>query len=295
MAHKHHISKNIKSTRLIWAISINLLLTIVQVIGGVVSGSLSLIADALHNLSDAVSIIIALIAQKISTKESDKIMTFGYNRAEIIAAFTNLITLVIIGVYLLYEAMMRFNEPQIIEGWLVIIVAVIALIIDVATAFLTYSISKGSVNIKVAFLHNVSDALASLAVIIAGVLILLYQWYFVDTILTILIATYVLYQAYTMLPNVINILMQASPKDIDTQDLLTNMQNIDGINNVHHLHLWQLDEHHNALEAHIVLLELSEMENVKKLLKEYLAQNYSILHSTLEFETHHCEIEHCEL
>lgn len=295
MSHEHHISKDVKSSRLIWAIVINVLLTVAQIAGGVISGSLSLIADALHNLSDAVSILIALIAQKISTKTSDDIMTFGYNRAETLAAFTNLITLVIIGLYLLYESMMRFNEPRVIEGWIVIIVAAIALIIDVATAFLTYSISKNSMNIKVAFLHNVSDALASLAVIIAGILILLYKWYFVDTLLTILIALYVLYQAYTMLPSVINILMQGAPKDIDTLDVLTNIQNFDYIQNIHHLHIWQLDEHHNALEAHIVLNKLDEMESSKKLLKEYLKKNYSIVHSCLEFEIAHCEINHCEL
>lgn len=291
--HQHHVSADLKSSRLIWAIVINVALTFAQIIGGVISGSLALIADALHNLSDAISLVIALIAQKISVKEHDAFMTFGYKRAEVIAAFTNLITLVLVGFYLIYEGLWRLNEPQVIEGWMVIIVASIALFIDVVTAFLTYSVSKGSVNIRVAFLHNVSDALASLAVIIAGILILKYEWYFVDTLLTLLIASYVLYQAYTTLPSVINILMQGAPKDIKSEDILRTMQESEGVVNVHHLHLWQLDEHHNALEAHVVLENVNNLEKVKKELKSKLASTYSIKHSCIEFEDSHCEVEHC--
>jgi len=291
--HSHSISSEIKSNRLIWAIVINVALTFAQIIGGVISGSLALIADALHNLSDAISLVIALIAQKISIKEHDAFMTFGYKRAEVIAAFTNLITLVLVGFYLIYEALWRLNSPQVIEGWMVIIVASVALAIDVVTAFLTYSVSKGSVNIRVAFLHNVSDALASLAVIITGILILLYEWYFVDTLLTLLIASYVLLQAYSMLPSVINILMQGAPKDVCIEDVLKTMQETKGIVNVHHLHLWQLDEHHNALEAHVVLESVNNLEKIKEELKSKLETTYSISHSCIEFEDSHCEVEHC--
>jgi len=276
--HQHHVPTDLKSSRLIWAIVINVALTFAQIIGGVISGSLALIADALHNLSDAISLVIALIAQKISVKEHDAFMTFGYKRAEVIAAFTNLVTLVLVGFYLIYEAFWRLNEPQVIEGWMVIIVASIALVVDVVTALLTY---------------NVSDALASLAVIIAGILILLYEWYFVDTLLTLLIASYVLYQAYTTLPSVINILMQGAPKNIKTEDVLQTMQETEGVANVHHLHLWQLDEHHNALEAHVVLENVAMIESVKEELKSTLSKTYSISHSCLEFEESHCEVHHC--
>lgn len=292
-AHHHHVTSELKSSRLIWAILINVALTFAQIIGGVLSGSLALIADALHNLSDAISLVIALIAQKISVKEHDAFMTFGYKRAEVIAAFTNLITLVLVGFYLIYEALWRLNEPQVIEGWMVIIVASVALVVDVITAFLTYSVSKDSMNIRVAFLHNVSDALASLAVIIAGILILKYQWYFVDTLLTLLIASYVLYQAYSMLPSVINILMQGAPKDVQTEGVLKTMQETEGVVNVHHLHLWQLDEHFNALEAHVVLENVDNLEKVKKELKSKLELTYSISHSCIEFEDSHCEVQHC--
>ncbi len=198
--HHHHDVDAMDDRRLGWAIAINMLLTLAQIIGGVLSGSLALIADALHNFSDAASLLIAWIARRIGRQPADYFKTFGYKRAEVIAALINLVILVIVGLYLIYEALWRIYEPQVIEGWMVVIVAAVALVIDVATAILTYTMSKNSMNIRAAFLHNVSDALASVGVILAGSLILLYGWYWTDTALTLLIAGYVLYQAATLLP-----------------------------------------------------------------------------------------------
>ena len=184
--HHHHDVENMGDRRLGFAIVINILLTVAQVIGGVISGSLSLIADALHNFSDASSLLIAYAARKIGRQPADQFRTFGYKRAEVIAALINLVILVIVGLYLVYEAIWRVFDPQVIAGWTVVIVASIALVIDVATAILTYSMSRDSVNIRAAFIHNVSDALSSIGVIIAGSLIILYQWYWTDTLITLL-------------------------------------------------------------------------------------------------------------
>ncbi len=292
MGHEHHHDVDtMGDRRLGWAIAINMLLTLAQVIGGIISGSLALIADALHNFSDAASLLIAWVARRIGRQPADHFKTFGYKRAEVIAALINLVTLVIVGVYLIYEALWRVFEPQIIEGWMVVIVASIALAIDVVTAMLTYSMSKNSMNIRAAFLHNVSDALASLGVIIAGTLIILYDWYWTDTALTLLIAAYVLYQAATMLPKTIHILMQGAPEGIVVDDVIKTMENIEGVVNVHHLHLWQLDEHKNALEAHVVINSFDETETIKAALKASLKQHFTITHSTLEFETKHCNGE----
>ncbi|WP_457745583.1 cation diffusion facilitator family transporter [Sulfurimonas sp.] len=293
MGHDHHHNlENVGIKRLSVAIIINVVLTFAQIVGGVLSGSLALIADALHNLSDAASLFIALIARKISVKEHNYSMTFGYKRAEVIAAYTNLITLVIVGIYLIYEAFWRFYQPEPIEGWMVIIVASIALIIDIITALLTHSVSKNSINMQVAFLHNVSDALASLAVIISGILILLYDLYIIDTILTLLLASYVLYQAYTMLPSTVNILMQATPKNINIEDVKREVETLDGVVNMHHIHLWQMDEHKNSFEAHIVIQDIDKMLDIKKEIKELLSQEFHIKHSTLEFELTNCKEEH---
>jgi len=285
--HHHHV-EDLGDKRLGLAIAINMLLTVAQVVGGIISGSLSLIADALHNFSDAASLLIALVARKIGRQPPDLIRTFGYKRAEVIATLINLVSLVLVGFYLIYEALWRVFEPQVIEGWTVIIVAAIALVIDVATAIITFSMSKNSMNIRAAFLHNVSDALASVGVIIAGTLILLYEWYWSDTLLTLFIAGYVLYQAATMLPKTIHILMQGTPEDISIDEVITCMQGVPGVLNVHHVHIWQLDEHQNALEAHVQLLDYQHIEHIKPALKGELLQRFGISHSTLEFEQSIC-------
>ncbi len=291
--HHHHDLDTMGDRRLLTAIAINMLLTLAQVIGGVISGSLALIADALHNFSDAASLLIAWVARRIGRQLPDHFKTFGYKRAEVIAALINLVTLVLVGLYLIYEGLWRLYEPQVIEGWVVIIVASIALVIDIATATLTFSLSKQSINIRAAFLHNVSDALASAGVIIAGTLILLYGWYWTDTLLTLLIAGYVLYQAATLLPKTIHILMEGTPEGITVKEVIDSMESVEGVSNIHHLHLWQIDEHKNALEAHVVITHFSKTEQIKMALKAELEQQFSITHSTLEFEVNHCNKECC--
>ena len=144
-------------------------------------------------------------------------MTFGYGRVEVVAALINYTTLIVIGLYLLYEAAMRFADPQPVEGWLIVIIAGIALIVDVVTAALTYAMSKSSVNIRAAFLHNVADALGSVAVIVAGTLILLYDWRLIDPLVTVLIAGYILWQSFREIGPVIRILMLGSPPEIETE------------------------------------------------------------------------------
>ncbi|VAX04682.1 Cobalt-zinc-cadmium resistance protein CzcD [hydrothermal vent metagenome] len=289
MGHEHHHDvETMGDQRLLIAIIINMLLTLAQVVGGIISGSLSLIADALHNFSDASSLLIAVIARKIGRQPPDAFKTFGYKRAEVIAALINLVTLVLIGLYLIYEALWRFYSPQEIEGWIVVIVAGVALVIDVATAMLTYSMSKNSLNIRAAFLHNVSDALASVGVIVAGSLILLYGWYWTDTVMTLAIAGYVLYQAATMLPLTIHILMQGTPENLTIDEVIIAMEKTAGVCNVHHVHVWQIDEHQIALEAHVVITDFAQTEQVKTALKAELKQRFSIAHSTLEFEVVHC-------
>jgi len=285
MDHAHHTGIE-NDRRLLAAVSVNVLLTLAQVIGGVISGSLSLIADALHNFSDAASLGIALFARKISRKPPDEFKTFGYKRAEIVAALINLTLLVVISLYLIYEAAWRLLEPQTITAWIVIFVATVALIVDTFTALITYSMSKGSMNMKAAFLHNLSDALVSVGVIISGGLILLYSWYWVDTLLTFAIAGFVLWQGLLMLPKTIHLLMEGTPANLSIETIKKRLETEDGVQNVHHIHLWHLDESRIALEAHVVVTaqNLEDVEILKGILKKMLRENFSISHSTLEFE-----------
>ena len=294
MSHSHHpIDSQEGDGRIILALAINLLLTLAQIVGGVFSGSLALIADAIHNLSDALALAIAFGARKIGRRPADEAMTFGYERVEIVAALINYTTLIVVGFYLAYEAILRFFDPQKVDGWLVVIVAAIALVIDAATALLTYALSKESINIRAAFLHNVADALGSIAVIVAGTLVILFDWRWVDPIVTLLIAGYILYQSFTEIGGAIRILMLGSPPDLDAGRVLDAMKGIKGVAGVHHLHLWQMQEHKSALDAHVEL-EHGHWRNadaIKVQLKKVLGNEFDIDHSTLELECarHACQ------
>lgn len=285
-AHHHHDHTDQSDTRLIWAVGANVALTVAQVIGGIAAGSLSLLADALHNLSDAASLGIALVARRVARKPADEKRTFGYRRAEVIGALINLTTLIIIGLYLMYEAVARVLSPEPVEGWIVVIVAGIALAVDIGTAMLTYAMSKDNMNIRAAFVHNVSDAMASVGVIIAGTLIILYQWHIADLIATIIISAYVLYQGITMLPRAVHILMEGMPPNLEMDDIIGTMTAVDGVVSVHHVHAWELDEHHRALEAHVVVdsSDPVALERIKRDLKARCADELGVQHTTLELE-----------
>jgi cobalt-zinc-cadmium efflux system protein len=269
-------------------VAINILLTVVQIIGGILSGSLALIADAIHNLSDALSLVLAFLARKIARRPADDTMTFGYGRAEIVAALINYTTLILLGLYLTYEAVMRLFDPTDIDGWFVVFIAVFALTVDAVTALLTYALSKESMNIRAAFLHNVADALGSIAVIVAGTVIILYDWRLIDPLITLLIAGYILWQAVTEIGGSIRILMLGSPPDLDTQTILEAMRAVVGVESVHHLHLWQMQEHEPALDAHVVIKDgvWSEADQVKSAMKTVLRDQFGLTHITLELECH---------
>ncbi|GGO50423.1 cation diffusion facilitator family transporter [Roseovarius pacificus] len=296
MAHDHHgghdhhghahldpASGDRRVSLAIWA---NGLLTVAQIVGGILSGSLALVADAMHNLSDMAALVIAFAARKISRKPADRAMTFGYGRIEIVAALINYTTLILVGVYLIYEGAMRLIEPPEVAGWTVVILAGVALIVDTLTAGLTYAMQKDSVNIRALFLHNLSDALASVAVMVGGALILLYDWRIVDPLITIGIAGYILYLALTEIGGPIRMLMLGSPAGIDNDEVIAAIRGIAGVQDLHHVHFWQMQEHSTSLDSHIVLTADAwpRQEALKAEIKAMLDQRFGIGHSTLEFE-----------
>lgn len=294
----NHVDPQAGDGRVLLAIVINLVLTVAQVVGGALSGSLALIADALHNFSDAIALVIAFGARKIGRRPRDESMTFGYGRIEVVAALINYTTLIVIGLYLLYEAGMRFLNPQPVVGWTVIVIAGIALVVDMVTALLTYAMSRNSVNIRAAFLHNVADALGSVAVIVAGTLILLFDWSLVDPIVTAMIATYILWQSAREIGPVVRILMLGSPPDIETDSVLQAVRVVDGVEDIHHAHFWLMDEHRAALDAHVVVEvgRWADADAVKASVKGMLRERFGIIHSTLELECsrHSCtEASNC--
>ena len=284
--HGHGASGSDRS--LVIALLLNLFLTVGQLIGGIVSGSLALIADALHNFSDATSLGIAIFARKIARKGPDDRKTFGYRRAEVVAALINLTLLIAICIYLIYEAIWRMIEPQAVAGWIIVILAGVGLVVDSITAIITYRLSKNNLNMQTAFLHNISDAAASLGVILAGTLIILYEWYWVDTLATFAVAGLILWQAAKLFPPTIHFLMDGTPDGLSPKTIKRSLEEFQGVAGVQHIHIWNLDEDRVALQARVIVTE-DELKRVKALkdqLKKHLQEKYDIPHSSLEFEYH---------
>lgn len=278
MSHSHNSS----TIKLIWAVVINVTLTIVQIVAGVLSGSLSLLADALHNLSDAGAIFVAIIARSIGNKPANKKMPYGYKRAEMLGVLFNSATLIIIGVYLIVEAVNQYFNPTPINGWIVFGVAGFALVIDLITAYITYgSGAKNNMNIKAAFIHNVSDALASVVVIVAGLLIVFYQLYIVDVIATLLISIYVIYHGCILLLESVHILMQATPKNINVDEIIKTISENDNVNYVESVRVWQANENTHILDAKIAIYDDEFSLSINEI-KQVLYLKYGIKDSVIE-------------
>ena len=286
----------VSDRRLLWTVALNQLLTVGQVVAGIFSGSVALLSDAAHNFNDANALLIAYIARRVARKGADERYTFGYRRAEMIGALVNLTLLAVIGLYLVYEATKRFFQPEDVVGWLMAAAAVLALVIDVATAALLWAMSKGSLNVRAAFVHNIVDALGSVAVLVGAAAIIWLDWVWVDPAITLLIAGYVLWQVVVMFPQATRVLMEGAPPDLNVQQVVERMKGCEGVLDTHHLHVWQLDEDHVALEAHVVVEGLgpAEAESAKQRVKKMLAIDFGVAHATLELEYRQLGVEPCD-
>ncbi len=285
----------VSDSRLLWAVGLNQLLTVGQVIAGVVSGSVALLSDAAHNFNDANALLIAYIARRVSRRKASRRYTFGFHRAEMIGALINLTLLGVIGLYLIYEGVKRLVQPEEIVGWVMAATAVVAIVVDVATAVLLWAMSKGSLNVRAAFVHNLVDAFGSIAVLIGAIAVIRLDWTWVDPAITLMIAGYVLWQVFRMMPQVMRVLMEGVPEGLDVHQVARQIERIEGVLGVHHLHVWQLDERHRALEMHVVVAD-QDAQNLIKLksdIKAALAEQFEIEHSTLEFEFGEAD-RHCD-
>lgn len=262
------------------------MLTVVQIVGGLASGSLMLVADALHNLSDAMALFIAFAARRISRRPANDQMTFGYARAEVVAALINLTTLIIISLFLAWEAVSRLFDPQPVQGWTVVWIAALALVIDLGTALLVRAQAKDSLNLRAAFLHNLTDAGASAAVIIGGLAVAMYGWMWVDGALTLLISGWILHHCWGDIVETIRILMNAAPDNPARAEVLDAMEGVEGVASVHHVHLWRIDERRLSLEAHLVVEgpDPAAASAARIRVREILQTRFGIAHGTLEVE-----------
>jgi cobalt-zinc-cadmium efflux system protein len=295
MSHHHSHNNKAKTSEknLLITMALNLFITVVQIIGGILSGSLSLISDALHNFSDAVAIVITFIAMRLSKKPKTVKYTFGLKRAEILAAVINASTLVVIGFYLIKEAIERLSNPNAIEGNLMLVVAVFGLIPNIIGAILLKGDADSNLNIRAAYFHLVSDAIASIAIIVGAIFIILYQIYWIDPILTILISVYILREAYKIVKESVDILMMSNTEGIDLNEIKLIAEKIPGVINIHHIHLWKLSDNDTHFEAHIEVEDMvvSKTAEIQKLIEHELHERYEINHTILQFECDQCEVK----
>lgn len=263
------------------------MITVAQVIGGLMSGSLSLLSDALHNFSDVISLIISYIATILTKKKETTSKTFGYKRAEILAAFINASTLIIVAVLLAIEAIKRFQEPQEIASVWVIILAAFSIVLNGLSVLILQKDAKDNLNIKSAYIHLLSDMFTSVAVLVAGILMYYLQLWWIDGLLTLLIAIYLIYISWDILKDSLKVLMLFTPSNITIEQINNEVIKIPEVNNIHHVHVWQLDDKQIHFEAHVDLNEDFPMVKVNEILEEIrmiLYNDFNIAHVTLQPE-----------
>lgn len=290
-SHSHSNTEETSEKNLFITMALNFFITIAEVIGGFISGSLSLISDAMHNFSDGIAIVITYIALRLSKKPRTLKYTFGLKRAEILAAIINASTLIIIGFFLIKEAIVRFYNPSPITGSLMLIVASLGLIANIIGTLLLKKGSVNNLNIRAAYFHLLSDAVSSLAVIIGAVFIIFYKIYWIDPLLTILISVYILKETYEIVKESIEIVMMSSPDGINLDELKIILETVEGVKNVHHVHVWKMNDSDIHFEAHIEVenISVSETSEIQRKIEQSLHDKYGINHTTLQFECDKCD------
>ena len=292
MSHSHshnhsHNHNDLKGRNLIISILLNILITVSQVIGGLLSGSLALLSDALHNFSDVISLIVSYVANRLSKRKASLQRTFGYKRAEVLAAFINAATLIIVAILLIIEAVKRFQNPQEIESNLVIWLSLLGIIANGLSVLLLKNDAKSNINIKSAYLHLLTDMLASVTVLIGGLLMKFYQIFWVDSALTFVIALYLIYVGYDLLKESTKSIMLFTPDHINIKEVVKTINKINNVKQLHHVHIWNLSDNELHLEAHLDLekdVSVSEFNQILEKVEHVLEHQFKINHVTIQPE-----------
>lgn len=292
--HHHHHHHERSGRNLLISILLNIGITAAQVVGGIISGSLALLSDALHNFSDVLSLVISYLANRFTRRKASSKRTFGYKRAEIMAAFVNSATLIVIAVVLIKEAIERFFNPEPITPNLVIWLSALGIAANGFSVLLIKKDASHNMNMKSAYLHLLTDMLASVAVLIGGILMYFYQLYWIDPALTIAIGLYLVYMGYDLLKASTKVLMLFTPEQIEVEGMVNAIRQDPAIRNVHHVHLWQLNEHEIHLEAHIDFKEnitIREFDCILKDIEERVYHDFGITHVSIQPEFGKCHSE----
>ncbi|HEY9115281.1 MAG TPA: cation diffusion facilitator family transporter [Bacteroidales bacterium] len=290
--HHHHTNTEDSGNKLLITVVLNFTITLAEFIGGIFSNSLALISDAVHNLSDSLALFITYITNRISKRASNQEHTFGYKRIQILAALFNSVSLIAICIYLLYEAYLRFANPEPVKSLIMFVVAFVGLIANLVSVMLLKKHSEENLNIKAAYLHLIGDTLSSVAVIIGGVLMFFYQLYWIDPLITVFISLYIIKETYSVLYETYKILMQVAPANMNIDMVVEEILTIPDVSGVHHIHIWQLTDNQVHFEGHLDLkkdLHVSKCQEIIDLVQKKLHDKFDIEHVTLQLEFNRCD------
>ena len=287
MSTNHNHAHQKQGKNLVISIFLNILITIAQVIGGILSGSLALLSDALHNFSDVLALTFSWYTNKLSKKQASLNQTFGYKRAELIAAFVNAITLIVDAFFLIYEATIRFFNPEPIQSTLVIWLALLAIVANGCSVLLLQKDAHHNLNMKSAYLHLLTDMMASVAVLVGGIIMKYLGWFWVDSVLTLLIGVYLIYVSYDLIKTSTKMLMLFTPDNIDIEKIIEAVHKINKVAKLHHIHVWQLNDDELHLEAHLDCSEdikLSDFNSLLHQIETVLLNQFGINHVNIQPE-----------
>ncbi len=293
MTHRHthgHDREKSWGRRLLASILVNFLIPVVQIAGGIVSGSMALISDALHNLSDFVSLIINYAALIIGKRQPTPRHTFGFKRVEIFATLISVALLYGAAFYIAVEAWHRLSAPRPISGWLVIWIALLGFAGNIFSALLLHSGARENLNMKSAFLHMLADAVTSLGVVVLGIIWMFKPWYWLDPVFSWLIVAMILYGGWGLIKESVLILMNATPSGMNLEGVREALESVEGIEKVHDLHVWRLSSDSIALAVHITVPDqmLGVIDELADSVRVMLAARFNIDHTTLQFECNSC-------
>ncbi len=284
MSGHHH---KVSGKNLFWTIVLNIIITLSQIVGGIISGSLALLSDAMHNFSDVLALVIAYAANRMAARPNDVQRTFGYKRAEILAALFNASVLIGIAVFLIVEAFHKFYHPEPINSVWVIVLGALSIVLNTASVLLIKEDSHESMNVKAAYLHLLTDVMTSIAVMLGGVLMYYFGIFWIDPLISALIALYLIWASFGLVKESSAILMQFTPEGIDINHIVDSIEAEPEIENVHHIHIWKLDDHQINLEAHLDFCEdvtLSVSNAVIDRIEKKLHDTFEIEHITFQCE-----------
>ena len=255
-----------------------------EVIGGILTKSLALLADAGHMLTDVGGLALSLFAITLTQRKASPQKTYGYYRAEILAALTNAVVLIGISFYILYEAYQRFKNPPEVSSKIMLVVAAVGLVVNVVGMMILRKGSKESLNMKGAYFEVLSDMLTSIGVIIAGIIMLTTGWYYADPLLSACIGLFILPRTWILLKDAVGVLLEGTPSDVNVADLQDAIKKIDGVKDVHDLHVWALTSGMNAMSAHVAISQGISPKSILEKIQELIKANFKIAHTTVQIE-----------